>query len=480
MQPNHSTRRVRTSVFVGVAAFALALGGCNLVRGVANAPAAIAEAATGNKPRKPKMEAAAVHAHALRLADRIALEIRVASRRFASRADTDEARQQAVQWALDAATRSCSIASQARPLTALLDLAVYTSVQRSAHERYWGPKLGAEIDEPMLVAWKNLEDNAWQMAELAIERGQIDDVRRVLSAWEEERLAGGDDTFSVMPSLVELVSKEKDEVKRTSFFGLAELLDVDPLQGLEPAAREVAQLRELGERGLYFSERLPGILSMQIELLTLRLAQQPTPASVVEDLARVSKAVENVGLAAGDLGTVVRTEREAAIRQIADELTQQRAGIVADIEAARAPLVALISESRGALDAGTQLATSLDATLKTFDGLVDRFRDPAGASARPADAEPSGRPFDVNEYATAAARITDAARELGTTIATLDRSLPQVRVVIDEAGERADRSVERAVSLALRAVLVAIGVAAAAVFLVRLASRRFVAGARAT
>src|SRR6185503_862551 len=56
---------------------------------------------------------------------------------------------------------------------------------------------------------------------------------------------------------------------------------------------------------------------------------------------------------------------------------------------------------------------------------------------------PSGGSFDIKDYGETAERIGGAARELTTTISTLDRSLPQVEKVLDEAVARSDQTVDR-------------------------------------
>jgi len=467
--PGQALQRARAVVVVLALA---ALGACKLVQGVVDAPADIAQAATGQKPKAPKLDPATLQSQVLRLADSIVVQIGAAAETFAGRAGTPEARKQALMWKIEATSRACTIASQPRSVIALLDLTIFVAASRAAHENYWGPKVFGEADQPMLAAWSDLEAQAWQFVDLSLDPAHHEKLRAFiahLTTLDPER---DSPPAIVLPTFVDLAKSQAGEEKAEERGGLFDLLSVDPLQGLEPAAREVTAARALVERALFSAGRMPALLSMQVELLALQLAEQPTPAAVVADFARVSGTAEKIGRVAENLPEVLRVEREAALKQISEELTAQRAGIVADLEKAREPLVALLVESRGTLEAGTQMTAALDTTLKTFDGLMDRFQEPEIAGAQPAAPEPLGRPFDITEYTAAAAQIANAARELGTTIQTLDRSLPRVRAVLDETASRADRTVARAIWLALRAALVAIAVAAVAVLLVRWVSAR--------
>lgn len=469
-----------------LAAIALGtIGACKLVKGVVDAPAEIVQAATGQKPEAPKMDPVVLQAQVMRLADSMAVQITAAAQAFAERAATPAARKQALSWSIEASTRACAIASQPKPFSALVDLIILVAASRSTHERYWGPEVWGEADQPMLAVWTELEAAAWQLAGLALAPEQHKDLHDVLEHWRTEHEGDSSEPPIGLPTFVDLVQRPPG-VEQAKKSGLFDLLSVDPLQGLEPAAREVAAARALGERVLFVTGRMPGLLAMQVELLALQLAEQPTPAAVVADFARVSSTAEKIGRVAENLPEVLRVEREAALKQIGDELTAQRAGIVADLEKAREPLVTLLVEARGTLEAGTQLSTALDTTLRSFDELMDRFEKtvvppvdgvPASgahtlADAQPAAAEIPARPFDITEYTAAATQLAGAARELGTTIETLDRSLPRVRAVLDETASRADRTVARAIWLALRAVLVAIAAAALAVLLVRWVSAR--------
>ena len=50
------------------------------------------------------------------------------------------------------------------------------------------------------------------------------------------------------------------------------MLGLDPLTQLDPAVREITQTRELAERTIYYMQRAPSLLDMQLERITYQLA----------------------------------------------------------------------------------------------------------------------------------------------------------------------------------------------------------------
>jgi hypothetical protein len=194
--------------------------------------------------------------------------------------------------------------------------------------------------------------------------------------------------------------------------GLFQLLGLDPLANLDPAVREITQSRQLAERAIYYAQRVPNLLDMQVELLTNRVVAMPETRRVLEDASRLGGLAASAGRQIDDLPALVAREREAAIRQVMDSVNIQSA-----------QMSKLANELRAALDAGTATSNSLGTTIRSADQLVARFDKPKPPGAA---AEPPGRPFDITEYTAAAAGIAHTADELQQLIAALERGAPAV------------------------------------------------------
>ena len=64
----------------------------------------------------------------------------------------------------------------------------------------------------------------------------------------------------------------KTKIKPTSIFSL---LYLDPLAGLDPTVAAIKETRELGERAMYYTQRMPTLINWQAQLLAYQLTEQP-------------------------------------------------------------------------------------------------------------------------------------------------------------------------------------------------------------
>jgi len=162
----------------------------------------------------------------------------------------------------------------------------------------------------------------------------------------------------------------------------------------------------------------------------------------------------------------------ATLKQLGEELTSQRQGLVADLEHAATPTAELLTQTRAALDAGTQMSGALQTTIQSFDALVGHMKsrdESAPQSAPVTDTQETqpGKPFDIADYGEVATHLGAAAHELTALLSTLDSSLPQLQRALDESAERADRTVDLTLRRAMLYGMLLIGAAALAVLLVR-------------
>jgi hypothetical protein len=192
------------------------------------------------------------------------------------------------------------------------------------------------------------------------------------------------------------------------------------MSSLDPAVQEITQTRYLAERAIYYLQRAPKLLDLQVERLAYQMAAMPETRALLQDVNRVGLAAEAAGKLAEGLPEAVAHEREAAIRQFMAELAVQQQ-----------QMLALVSEVTGALEAGTATSDSLQGTVRGIDSLLGRF-DTSGEQALP-PATPA-KPFDIADYANAAREFAATARQLESLIAHLDSSAPR-------AGSLAQRTV---------------------------------------
>ena len=402
-----------------------------------------------NRPSAAKLEREArltqLEFDVMRLADQAIIDLAGSTRQFSRALDTPEAKRQALSWTVSHTNRVLSIVSNPKPLAALVDLLLFASVQRIFHEEYWIPKVHGEADRPMLEAFQRLEASCWEALGSVLSKKQQEALRAVLVLWRQENPDLGSAVVVEAPSFAHVAAPIQADGRVPLVSDLIDLVSLDPLSGLEPAVREVAVTRQLGERMFFFSQHMPKLLEQELELFTQRTLNLPEVRSTVDGAERLSLAAESLA---------------ATAALLPQTLVEARAGVVADLEGARQPLQDLLCESRETLEAAARAAASVTSGITALDAFVKR---PEAASADPSSAVEPPRAFDVREYGEAATRIGAAAHELTAAIAAADQHLPQA---LDEAALRVERSVDHAYGRLLRLLLWAVALASAAVLLV--------------
>jgi hypothetical protein len=471
-------RSVRAGLGLGLLTGALA--GCGLLNTAAEAPGRLVSAFTPNAPA-PKIDAGLLAQRLMRFSDLFAYEVRHASEDFARAAGTPEALIQGLEWRVEYTTAAFKRATVAQPYAGVFDLLMLVTAMHSLHvDRYqvqWG-----EPNQILVAALKRLEDAVWKLAEEAMTPEQLADTRLILQEW----LAGDPDARVAdagrLPEIGDVLARRSGAAGLVS--GVTDLVRIDPLSGLEPATREFAQIRALGERLFFYAQRLPDLMEARVRLAGLRTAHADQTQEFLAGWERATHSLESVAATAAALPAQVSAERETALAQLSAELERQREGLVRDLEQAQAPLTELLGETRTAVESTRALSDSLQLTFPALGTFLDRFEKdeaadaeaesaaPAAPAAEAAEAASGARPFDITEYGVAAERIGAAVHELNATLAELERNLPALQRALDETAARGERTVDHVFRRALVLVLVALAGGVVAVLLVRALSAR--------
>ncbi len=284
-------------------------------------------------------------------------------------------------------------------------MTVFVTVTRMALEEHWQPKVFGESARPMLENCRSAETDIWRYASTVIQPQQQAELRKAIEVWHRQ---------NPMPESVLAVrvvgfasqvaqANETDTAKPGSVFNL---LNLDPLSGLDPATREIAQTRLFAERALYVTQKMPTLLRWQTELLSLNAMEQPAVQQLVTNSTQIAASVERFARVAEQLPGQISTEREEILKALQSQETQ---------------LTPLVNEMRETLTAGTQMSTSLNTTLTTFDALMKRFGVGETNTASPPKA--NAEPFRIQDYTQTAAQLEATARQLTGLLLTLDQTL---------------------------------------------------------
>ncbi len=307
-------------------------------------------------------------------------------------------------WQLAQATAAIQVAAGANPTTNAVDMVVLVSLNRRIVEASWIDRYG-EAAAPVLQSYQSLEQDAWRLvADISTEQTRAE-LDLLLSQWIAENPEVETAAYVRFADFASFGPKAQVRVSP----GLLGIVGLDPLEGIDPAVREFERTRILAERALYYAQRLPNLLDIQMKLTGARIGATPEANELVETVAQVRELSSSLDGLARQTPALVAREREAAIAQF-----------MAALEIQNEQIRGLAVELKGALEAGALTAQSLDQLVHSADALVARFeREPA-----PSSPGESGRPFDINEYTRAISELASTARELQALIRDADNLTP--------------------------------------------------------
>ena len=291
-----------------------------------------------------------------------------------------------------------SIASGTNAVADLIDMTVFVTVMRMTLEDYWQPKVFGKSALPMLAYSRSAEADIWKLAGKVLKPEQQTDLRQSIVAWHHQN--------PLRESLVAL--RSLDFASRVEALGQNEvgkpgsvfsLLNVDPLAGMEPAVREVAQTRMFGERVLFVTQKMPTLLRWQTELLSVNAVEMPAVQQLISNSTQLSVSVERFAYVAEKLPEQLSTEREEIIKALQ---TQEK-------------------DIASLMEQGTQFSASLNTTFTTFDALMKRFG--VGEPKSEEQQQPNAMPFRIQDYTQSAAQIEATAGRLTEFLAMLDLTM---------------------------------------------------------
>ena len=397
----------------------------------------------------------------MRFADEYTGRVQESVRIFQATAKTPEERLAAQNWRLSQATSAYTIASGPNPVTNALDMVVLATLSRMVMEDNWVNRQYGVRAVGLRDVHRQLEPQAWTLLDGLLNEEQLGQLRTIIETWRAENPTVLAVSYIHFRDFAKSI-KQPGGGERSSG-NLFALLGLDPLSNLDPAVAELNQTRQLAERTIYYLQRTPNLLDMQVERLTYQLAVMPETRELLLSADRISLAAESAGRLASDLPHVIAGEREAAIDQF-----------MAALSAQQSQMSRLVTDLRGALEAGTATSDSLDTTIRSLDALVARFDKPAAASAK----APPARPFDIADYTATAHELANAADELQALVVQLDSSSSSVERLTASAASDLRLIVDHAFWRSAQLIVILIAAILIAMLIYRLVALRLTLRAR--
>ena len=367
-----------------------------------------------------------------------------------------EVRLRAHDWRVSQATAAYTIASGANPTINVLDMIVLATLSRMVVEDRLLEDYG-ERARALLDAHRHLEQASWSLVDGVLAADQAKQVRAAIDRWR----AANPTTTSVAQvrfadfSALELRRSEQEQQQSGGLFGL---IGLDPLSNLDPAVREIEQTRQLAERTIYYLQRAPGLLDMEVERLVYQLAAMPEAERTLNNVDRLSLAAQAMGELSSRAPDIIASERKAIISQLTSALHEEQDR-----------LQPLLVSLRDVLNAGTQTSQSVTGTVTALDAFVGRFQP---AEPAPADPATPKRPFDITEYGATARDLAAAAERVQALLAQLNTSSKDVERVTRAATQEVNGIIDHAFKLVLVLIFALGFVAVSCALLYRYCSQR--------
>ena len=402
---------VRAAGAAAIVATLTGVVGCSTIRGMT--PKA-------REAKQAQLELQQLQAKCMRFADEYVGKVLEETGRFQRTIDDPELRKIAAGWVLSQTNSAYTTAAGESAVVSALDLVTLAVLSRMVIEDSLVPRFPSE-SAPLLAMHRQLEEEAWQLTDDFLTASQIQDFHDIVAKWRARNPRVG--TSVVFVHFLDFASEigrpaPGEAARRGNLFGV---IGLDPLAGLDPAVRQIEQTRLMAERMIYYMQRVPYVVSLQVDRMTSDLLYRPEVRELLADTDRVSHSAERFAGVAEDLPATVARERQAIIDQFSNVLVAQEA-----------TLRPMLVELRQALEAGDGMAGSVDGAIKSIDTLLARFPSPPPGAV----ASPPGKPFDITEYTQAAAEFTRTANELRRLLTTLNTQAPALASTVDSTIER--------------------------------------------
>jgi hypothetical protein len=389
--------------------------GCTLINKSIEAPLEGIQLISGSKKAKTKIDPVALQADLLRYTNNFISAFVNSTTKLERDGHTIPRKELLSIWIVFSHNIT-SAATGSNSMGSLVDIIVLTTGVRLRIEDYWLPKIYGESARPVLEIFQEKEKQIWRIAEKLMTVSQRQELLSVIKKWHEETkrqliYPSPLTTIDLLYSIEEYHRKKSE----TLTSNILSFLSIDPLAGLDPATRELAQTRLLAERFMFIVERMPQIIQWQAELLTLQSAELPEIEQVVSNTTRFADAADRLGKLAEATPGLISSERKEILQGLAVERT-------ALLQAVRDQQPALTNLSREiglAFGEGARMADSTDDVLKTFDTVMNRFDEESSERGAKANEEP----FRIKNYEDMAAEIGRMSERLTTLLITLQTTL---------------------------------------------------------
>jgi hypothetical protein len=202
-----------------------------------------------------------------------------------------------------------TIAAEADPDVALLDMVTMVVLGRMVFEEHWRKKFGKQVD-PILKGFQKAETDIWQITAKVLTPEQQKELRALIRQWHRDN---PEVTFFAYVRFSDFASeRRKSKLSKTKAKGI--------FKTVKSATRQVEEARLLAERGMYLGSRLPMMIGVFADVWLSTVFINPEVNKITADLHQFSDISGRLADLVEKLPNHITGEREAAVKQVMEEM----------------------------------------------------------------------------------------------------------------------------------------------------------------
>lgn len=380
--------------------------------------------------RKPRLTRAQLQARVMGFVDRYIARIEQATDSLEV-LNTDPAKRLLIQGTKMYPTMSAiQIATDPDPVFALLNMAVMVTLERTVWGEGWAEHSFGENAYLLTDAQKSMERDVWSIVADVFTPEQVEKLRALIADW---RKANPDVEYVSTVRFDQIASlRSSDEAEN---FRRAQGL----LAPVDEATRALEDVRGVGERALFAAQRMPLIITWQVEALIYDVALAPEVSRVLTGAETISKSADRFATVAEKLPDQISGEREILLSEL-DKRTETLRSAIGEVRG-------LLSDTSPTIEAVRATSETFRDTVQSVDSLVARMQAMQGPDGK----GPGG--FDIEAYSRAAQELAIAVKEMNSLVTGTEGLLGSANLTsrLDElnrnAAERLDQASTRATFL---------------------------------
>ena len=442
-------------------AWLIGFTGCTLIQRAVEVPVKAARSALSGKDTGNQVDTVALQNDLLQFADTFITSVSQALEQLKKPDGSPINRFDKVKLKSRLTNDMLALVSGSNQVGNLVETLVWVESLRISIETYWLPSTN-NIDElPLLNVLRQREANLKEIARDVLTSAQASQLQLAIEEWRRSRAITQFDlgTFASFSLVNEVIANTESKSTGTSNNVFA-LLDLDPLAGLDPAARELTETRLFGERALFLGKRMPQLMEYQMELWTMRTSDAPEVQKMIAASTQISSAADRFSQTFALFPDLIHSEHEQWVR---------------DFRSERQGLLALTQQAEKVTSGTARTAEATESAIKTFNHLLEQIHQ------RPE--KPDSRPFDIREYSDAATRIEAMSQRITGLLLELQKSIDGLNTkkmadltdaVTAQAQQRTEAMVDYTTRRGLLFVLLACLIASVSFLLTALVYLRFI------